>query len=173
MWMHYDTHFLSFFLFLSQEHKCPSKNVLAGHHFKPWDHMYLHYKSLRSGRKYNSFTTFPPWAPRTAKQKRFDSLGFPSDLNGQNAAVCPSIGWLTLRSTEYSCMAPTTRFCWEIIHILKSNLHFEWFCRYTLILATCIEQYYHGDLHTKNKLVCTWTMHIYCNSITISTDTSV
>ena len=46
----------------------------------------------------------------TAKQKSVDSLGLPSILNCMKAAAWPSIGWDTFRSTEYSCMAPTTRF---------------------------------------------------------------
>jgi len=54
--------------------------------------------------------TFPPWAPRTAKQKSVDGEAFPGMENCEKAAAWPSIGWLTLRSTEYSCIAPTTRF---------------------------------------------------------------
>jgi len=54
--------------------------------------------------------TFPPWAPRTAKQKSVDGDAFPGMENCEKAAAWPSIGWLTLRSTEYSCIAPTTRF---------------------------------------------------------------
>ena len=57
--------------------------------------------------------TFPPCAPRTAKQNRVDGTAFPGIENWEKAAACPSIGWLTLRSTEYSCMAPTTRFVWQ------------------------------------------------------------
>lgn len=53
--------------------------------------------------------TFPPVAERTAKQKRVDSLALPWIFNWAKLAAWPSIGWLTLRSTEYSCIAPTTR----------------------------------------------------------------
>lgn len=57
--------------------------------------------------------TFPPACPRTAKQNRVDSSVLPSILNCAKPAACPSIGWDTFLSTEYSCMAPTTRFCWK------------------------------------------------------------
>lgn len=55
--------------------------------------------------------TFPPACDRTAKQKRVEGLAFPSTLNSPKAAACPSMGWDTFLSTEYSCIAPTTRFC--------------------------------------------------------------
>lgn len=57
--------------------------------------------------------TFPPACPRTAKQNRVDSSVLPSILNCAKPAACPSMGWDTFLSTEYSCMAPTTRFCWR------------------------------------------------------------
>lgn len=55
--------------------------------------------------------TFPPACERTAKQKRVEELVFPSILNSPKAAAWPSMGWETFLSTEYSCIAPTTRFC--------------------------------------------------------------
>lgn len=55
--------------------------------------------------------TFPPCGPRTANENNVDSWGLPSILNCVNAAAWPSIGWLTFLSTEYNCIAPTTRFC--------------------------------------------------------------
>lgn len=55
--------------------------------------------------------TFPPACERTAKQKRVEALAFPSTLNSPKAAAWPSMGWDTFLSTEYSCIAPTTRFC--------------------------------------------------------------
>lgn len=55
--------------------------------------------------------TFPPCGPRTANENNVDSWGLPSTLNCVNAAAWPSIGWLTFLSTEYNCIAPTTRFC--------------------------------------------------------------
>lgn len=55
--------------------------------------------------------TFPPACERTAKQKRVEGLAFPSTVNSPNAAAWPSMGWDTFLSTEYSCIAPTTRFC--------------------------------------------------------------
>lgn len=57
--------------------------------------------------------TFPPAWPLTAKQNRVDSSVLPSILNWAKLAAWPSMGWETFRSTEYSCMAPTTRFCWK------------------------------------------------------------
>ena len=59
---------------------------------------------------HTNILTFPPWAPRTAKQNRVEGLALPSILNSANDAACPSMGCDTLRSTEYSCIAPTTRF---------------------------------------------------------------
>lgn len=56
--------------------------------------------------------TLPPACPLTAKQKRVDSSAFPSILNCAKLAACPSMGWDTFLSTEYSCIAPTTRFCY-------------------------------------------------------------
>lgn len=58
--------------------------------------------------------TFPPAWPRTAKQNRVDSSVLPSILNCAKPAACPSMGCDTFLSTEYSCMAPTTRFCYRI-----------------------------------------------------------
>lgn len=58
--------------------------------------------------------TFPPACPRTAKQNRVDSSVLPSILNCAKPAACPSIGCDTFLSTEYSCIAPTTRFCWRV-----------------------------------------------------------
>lgn len=55
--------------------------------------------------------TFPPACERTAKQKRVEGLVLPSTWKSPKAAACPSMGWDTFLSTEYSCMAPTTRFC--------------------------------------------------------------
>ena len=55
--------------------------------------------------------TLPPAGLLTAKQKRVEGLAFPSILNSAKAAAWPSIGWETFLSTEYSCIAPTTRFC--------------------------------------------------------------
>lgn len=55
--------------------------------------------------------TFPPAWERTAKQKRVEGLVLPSTWKSPKAAACPSMGWDTFLSTEYSCMAPTTRFC--------------------------------------------------------------
>ena len=43
--------------------------------------------------------------------KRLEGWGFPSTVKLAKAAAWPWIGWLNLRSTEYSCMSPTTRFC--------------------------------------------------------------
>lgn len=57
--------------------------------------------------------TFPPACPRTAKQNRVDSSVLPSILNCAKPAACPSMGCDTFLSTEYSCMAPTTRFCYR------------------------------------------------------------
>lgn len=57
--------------------------------------------------------TFPPACERTAKQKRVEALAFPSILNSPKAAAWPSMGWETFLSTEYSCIAPTTRFCYR------------------------------------------------------------
>lgn len=54
---------------------------------------------------------FPPCVVLTAKQNSVDTSGFPSILNIANDAAWPSMGCETLRSTEYSCMAPTTRDC--------------------------------------------------------------
>lgn len=62
-------------------------------------------------RRVNRPNTFPPACERTAKQKRVEGLVFPSTLKSPKAAACPSMGWDTFLSTEYSCMAPTTRFC--------------------------------------------------------------
>ena len=53
----------------------------------------------------------PPCTLRTAKQNKVESAGLPSIRNLLKAAAWPSIGCETLRSTEYSCIAPTTRFC--------------------------------------------------------------
>lgn len=55
--------------------------------------------------------TLPPAGLLTAKQKSVEGLAFPSILNSAKAAAWPSIGWETFLSTEYSCIAPTTRFC--------------------------------------------------------------
>ena len=55
--------------------------------------------------------TLPPCGPLTANMKRVEGLGLPSTVYVAKAAAWPSMGWLTLRSTEYSCIAPTTRFC--------------------------------------------------------------
>lgn len=77
--------------------------------------------------------TLPPWAPLTAKQKMVDGCVLPSSLRDANAAAWPSIGWLTFLSTEYNCIAPTTRFCCKeknnlnikivsaLYHLLASN----------------------------------------------------
>jgi len=67
--------------------------------------------------------TFPPWAPRTAKQKSVDSALLSGILKLANAAAWPSMGWLTLRSTEYSCIAPTTRFCCGKWHQHVTTVH--------------------------------------------------
>ena len=64
--------------------------------------------------RFSHFTvklTLPPCTPRTAKVNRVDGFELPCIGNCANAAACPSIGWLTFLSTEYNCMAPTTRFC--------------------------------------------------------------
>lgn len=66
--------------------------------------------------------TFPPAWPLTAKQKRVDSSVLPSILNWAKLAAWPSMGWETFLSTEYSCMAPTTRFCWKGKPIIQYNL---------------------------------------------------
>lgn len=69
--------------------------------------------------------TFPPACERTAKQKRVEGLVFPSTLKSPKAAACPSMGWDTFLSTEYSCMAPTTRFC---CGTLKTDMRMQsWF----------------------------------------------
>jgi len=64
----------------------------------------LLYKPKYSRQAHGSVTvirlTFPPWAPRTAKQNRVDGDALPGMENCENAAAWPSIGWLTLRSTE-------------------------------------------------------------------------
>lgn len=50
----------------------------------------------------------PPCTVLTAKQNNVDGSGLPSILNVAKEAACPSIGCEHLRSTEYSCIAPTT-----------------------------------------------------------------
>lgn len=59
--------------------------------------------------------TFPPCWFLTANVKRVDSEGLPGNCSCANAAACPSMGWLTPRSTEYSCIAPATLFCCDEI----------------------------------------------------------
>lgn len=68
-------------------------------------------KSLKITAYLEPSLTLPPACPLTAKQKRVDSSAFPSILNCAKLAACPSIGCDTFLSTEYSCIAPTTRFC--------------------------------------------------------------
>lgn len=55
--------------------------------------------------------TFPPAAVRAAKQNNVDISLFPSIWNLAKDAAWPSMGCEQLFSTEYNCIAPTTRFC--------------------------------------------------------------
>ena len=67
--------------------------------------------------------TFPsPVTLRTAKASKVDSFSFPGNLNCAKAAACASIGWLILRSTEYNCTFPFTRFCSDEMPTRRSHL---------------------------------------------------
>lgn len=65
---------------------------------------------------------FPPWTVRTAKQNRVLGSALPSILKVANDAACPSIGCEHFLSTEYNCIAPTTRFCCADIPEIKINI---------------------------------------------------